>query len=47
VYYRITDRSVFRVLDPARGMVEHEGFTFASVKERAPQGCSCPSCSPA
>jgi len=47
VYYRITDRAVFRVLDPARSMVEREGLTFASVKEHAPQGCSCPSCSPA
>jgi len=47
VYYRITDRWVFRVLDPARSMVEHEGLTFASVKERAANGCSCPSCSPA
>jgi DNA-binding transcriptional ArsR family regulator len=45
VYYRITDRAVFRVLDPARSMVEHEGLVFTSEKERAPHGCSCPSCS--
>jgi len=47
VYYRITDRAVFRVLDPARSIVEQQGLKFASVKERAPRGCSCPSCSPA
>ena len=47
VYYRITDRSVFGVLDPARGMVEQEGLQFASVTKLAPRGCSCPSCSPA
>ena len=47
VYYRITDHSIFRVLDPARSMVEREGLTFALVNEHAPQGCSCPSCSPA
>jgi DNA-binding transcriptional ArsR family regulator len=46
VYYRITDRAVFRVLDPARNMVEHEGLKFAAVKERTPHGCSCPSCAP-
>jgi len=47
VYYRTTDRAVFRVLDPARSMVEQQGLKFALVKERAPHGCSCPSCSPA
>jgi len=47
VYYRITDRAVFRVLDPARTMVEQLGIKFAPVTERAPRGCSCPSCSPA
>ncbi len=47
VYYRITDRAVFRVLDPARSMVEQQGLKFALVKERAPRGCSCPSCAPA
>jgi ArsR family transcriptional regulator len=47
VYYRITDRSVFRVLDPARSMVEHEGLKFAPATKLAPHGCSCPSCSPA
>lgn len=47
VYYRITDHSVFRVLDPARNMVEGEGLTFASVRERVPHGCSCPNCMPA
>ena len=47
VYYRITDRSIFRVLDPARIMVEQQGIKFALVTERAPRGCSCPSCSPA
>ncbi len=47
VYYRITDRAVFRVLDPARSIVEQQGLKFAPVKERAPRGCSCPSCSPA
>ena len=47
VYYRITDRAVFRVLDPARTMVEQQGIKFAPVTERAPRGCSCPSCSPA
>src|SRR5512136_187980 len=29
VYYRITDRAVFRVLDPARTMVEQQGIKFA------------------
>jgi ArsR family transcriptional regulator len=47
VYYHIADRAVFRVLDPARNMVEHEGLTFATAKERTPHGCSCPSCAPA
>ena len=47
VYYRITDRSIFRVLDPARSMVEHEGLEFEPVTKLAPPGCSCPSCSPA
>jgi ArsR family transcriptional regulator len=47
VYYRITDRAVFRVLNPARSMVEQQGLKFALVNERAPRGCSCPSCSPA
>ena len=47
VYYRITDRLVFRVLDSARSMVEREGLIFALVTERAPQGCTCPSCAPA
>ena len=47
VYYRITDRAVFRVLDPARNMVEQEGLTFAPVTKLAPHGCSCPNCSPA
>ena len=47
VYYHITDRAVFRVLDPARNMVEHEGLKFALVTKLAPHGCSCPSCSPA
>ena len=45
VYYRITDRAVFRVLDPARNMVEQEGLKFAPVTKLAPPGCSCPSCS--
>ncbi len=47
VYYRITDRAVFRVLDPARNMVEREGLEFAAQKERMPHDCPCPSCSPA
>jgi ArsR family transcriptional regulator len=47
VYYRITDRAVFRVLDPARSMVEQQGLKFALVTERAPHGCPCPNCSPA
>ena len=47
VYYRITDRAVFRVIDPARSMVEHEGLKFAPVTKPAPHGCSCPSCTPA
>jgi len=47
VYYHITDRSIFRVLDPARSMVEHEGLKFAPVTKLAPHGCSCPSCAPA
>ena len=47
VYYRITDRAVFRVLDPARSIVEQQGLKFAPVKGRAPRGCPCPSCSPA
>ena len=47
VYYRITDRSIFRVLDPVRTMVEQQGIKFAPVTERAPRGCSCPTCSPA
>ena len=47
VYYHITDRAVFRVLDPARSMVEQEGLEFAPVTKLAPHGCSCPSCSPA
>jgi DNA-binding transcriptional ArsR family regulator len=47
VFYRITDRAVFRVLDPARNMVEHEGLDFAEMKERKPHDCPCPSCSPA
>ena len=46
VYYRITDRAVFRVLDPARNMVEHEGLEFSPVTKLAPHSCSCPSCSP-
>src|SRR5512137_2819536 len=46
VYYHITDCSIFRVLDPARSMVEHEGLKFAPVTKLAPHGCSCPSCSP-
>jgi DNA-binding transcriptional ArsR family regulator len=46
VYYRITDRAVFRVLEPARSMVEQQGIKFAPAKERAPRDCSCPSCSP-
>jgi DNA-binding transcriptional ArsR family regulator len=47
VYYRITDRSVFRVLNPARNMVEQEGLKFAPAMKLAPRGCSCPNCSPA
>ena len=47
VYYRITDRAVFRVLDPARSMVEQQGLKFAPVTKLAPHGCPCPSCSPA
>ena len=47
VYYHITDRAVFRVLDPARSMVEQEGLEFVPVTKLAPHGCSCPSCSPA
>jgi DNA-binding transcriptional ArsR family regulator len=47
VYYHITDRAVFRVLDPARSMVEHEGLKFEPVPKLAPHGCPCPSCSPA
>ncbi len=46
VYYRVTDRAVFRVLDPVRNMVEQEGCKFSPVK-LAPHGCSCPSCAPA
>ncbi len=46
VYYHITDRAVFRVLDPARSMVEQEGGKFASVTKLAPHGCTCPSCVP-
>ncbi len=47
VYYHITDRSIFRVLDPARSMVEREGLVFASVQERAADGCPCPGCASA
>ena len=47
VYYRVTDCAVFRVLDPARSMVEQEGFKFVPVAKLAAHGCSCPSCAPA
>ena len=47
VYYRLVNRAVFRVLDPARAMAKQEGATFAPVTERAPHNCPCPSCSPA
>lgn len=45
--YHITDRAVFRVLDPARSMVEREGLVFASVQERAADGCPGPRCASA
>jgi ArsR family transcriptional regulator len=45
VYYRLTDRAVLRVLDPARVMIERHGITFVPVTERPPHDCSCPSCS--
>lgn len=44
VYYRITDRAILKVLDPARMMVEQQGGAFPET-ERSPRDCPCPSCS--
>jgi ArsR family transcriptional regulator len=46
VYYRLTDRAVLKVLDPARAMVERHGITFPE-SEPSPRDCPCPSCSTA